>query len=67
MAGITQKSSVATFPLWPLQKKNSWMKRSKNNKKDIVGISIIAYWHFHLRQGTLNKSRKIRFSVKVDF
>ena len=27
-------------------KKERWVKRSKNNMKDIVGISIIAYWNF---------------------
>ena len=47
-AGITQKSSVAAFPLWFLEKRNSWLKGSKNNMKDIVGISIIAYMRFHL-------------------
>ena len=52
MARIAQKSSATTFPLWSLQKQNSWVKRSENNMKDIVGISIIAYWRFHLRCGT---------------
>ena len=62
-----QKSSVLAFPLWFLQKQNSWVKNAKNSMKDIVGISIIAYWPFHLRWGTRNKSRKTSFSVKVDF
>ena len=48
MAGITQKSSVAAFPLWSFEKRNSLLKGSENNMKDIVGISIIAYWRFHL-------------------
>ena len=52
MAGITQKSSVVSFPLWSLQKQNRCVKGSKNNMKDIVGISIIVYWRFHLRGGT---------------
>ena len=49
MAGITQKNSVASFPLQSLQKQNSWLKISKNNKKHNAGISIIAYWRFDLR------------------
>ena len=49
MAGITQKSSVTAFPLWSLQRQNSWVKRSGSNMKDIVGISIIACWRFQLR------------------
>ena len=48
MVGITQKSSVAVFPLRPLEKRNSLLKGSENNMKDIAGISIIAYWRFHL-------------------
>ena len=44
-----QKSSAVSFPLWSLKKQNSWVKRSKNNMKDIIGISIIVYWRFHLR------------------
>ena len=52
MAEIKQKSSIAAFPSWSLQKQNSWIKRSENNKKDILGISIIAYWHYHLRRET---------------
>ena len=48
MAGITQKSSVAAFPLWSLEKWNSWLKGSEDKMKDILGISIIAYWRFHL-------------------
>ena len=47
MAGITQKSSVAAFPLWPIQKQNGWVKRRENNMKDIIGISII-FWRVHL-------------------
>ena len=52
MARIAQKSSVAAFSLWSLQKQNSWGERSENNMKDIVGIFIIAFWCFHLRWGT---------------
>ena len=59
MARITQKSSVATFPLWFLRKQNRY-------NMDIVGISIIAFWCFYLRWGTWNKSRKITFSIKLD-
>ena len=44
MAGITQKSSVTAFPLWSLQRQNSWVKRSGNNMKYTEGISIIASW-----------------------
>ena len=40
MAGITQKSSVAPFPLWSLLKQNGWVKRSKNNLKDVIVYSI---------------------------
>ena len=43
MAGITQKTSVATFSLWSLQKQNSWVQKSENNIKDIVGILIFVY------------------------
>ena len=48
IAGITQKSSVAAFPLLSFQKQNGWVKRSENNMKDIIGISV-DYWHVHLR------------------
>ena len=48
MAGITQKSSVAAFALWSFHKQNDWVKRRKNNMKDVTGV-YIAYWHFHLR------------------
>ena len=40
MAGITQKSSVAAFPVWSLDKQNDWIKISENDMKDIIGISI---------------------------
>ena len=40
MAGVIKKSSVAAFPLWFLQKQDSWLQRSENNIKDIIGISI---------------------------
>ena len=49
MAGVTQKSSVALFPLRFFQKQNSWVERSENSIMDIVGISVIAYKRFHLR------------------
>ena len=49
VAGITQKSGAAAFPLWSLQKQNSCVKRNENNMKDIVVIPIIIYWRFHLR------------------
>ena len=39
------------FILRSLQKQNGLVKRSKNNMKDIIGISI-AYWRVHLRRGT---------------
>ena len=29
MTGITQKSSVAAFPLRSLQKQNNWVKKAK--------------------------------------
>ena len=48
MAEITRKSSEAAFPLWPLEKRNSLLKGSESNVKDIVRISIIAFWRFHL-------------------
>ena len=66
MAGITQKSSVAAFPVWSLDKQNDWIKINENDMKDIIGISI-AYLRVHLRWGTWNKKRKTRFSVKVEF
>ena len=47
MAGVTQKSSIAAFPLWCLQKQDGWVQRSETNMKDIVGISI-ASWLVHL-------------------
>ena len=65
MAVITQKSGVAAFPLRSLQKQNGWLKGSESNMKDIIGIHI-AYQRVHLRWGTWNKTRKTRFSVKVD-
>ena len=43
MVGITQKSSVDAFPLWSLQKQNGWVKKSENNVKDIIGISIACH------------------------
>ena len=67
MIGITEKSSVAVIPLWSPQKQNSWVKRTENNMKSIVGISVIVYWRFYLRWVTWNKSRKIKISVKVVF
>ena len=48
MTEITQKSSVAAFPLRYPQKQNDWVKRRKNNMKDVTG-AYIAYWRFHLR------------------
>ena len=36
MAGITQKSSVAAFPLPSLVKQKDWVKRRENNMKDII-------------------------------
>ena len=46
--------------------KTEWLsKRSGNNMKDILGINI-AYWRVYVRWGTWNKTRKIRFSAKVD-
>ena len=50
-----QKSSVASFPLWSLQKQNSSVK-GENNMKNIVGISVITYWRFYLRWWTWYKS-----------
>ena len=35
MAGVTQKSSIAAFPLWCLQKQDGWVQRSETNMKDI--------------------------------
>ena len=52
MAGITQKSSVAAFALCSLHKQNDWVKRRKNNMKDIIlhiGYYSVVYWRFHLR------------------
>ena len=48
MAVIAQMSSVAVLPSWFLQKQNGWVKRSENNMKDVIGISIV-YWLVHLR------------------
>ena len=42
-----QKRNVAGFPLWSLQKQNGSLKRSENNMKDIIGISIV-YGRVHL-------------------
>ena len=60
MAGITQKSCVAAFPLWSLQKENRWVKGKDSKMQDIIGISI-AYWRIHL-----TRARKIRFTVKIE-
>ena len=51
MAGITQKSSAAAFPLCSFQKQNGWLKRNENNMRDIIGISV-AYWRVHLKKET---------------
>ena len=51
MAGIKQKNSVDAFPLWSLQKQNVCVKRTENNMKDIIGVSI-ACWRVRLRWGT---------------
>ena len=48
MVRITQKGSVAAFPLCTLHKQNGWGKRSESNTKDIIDVSI-AYWRVHLR------------------
>ena len=48
MTGITQKSSVAAFPLWSLQKQNGWVKGRESNINDITGI-FINYWRSHPR------------------
>ena len=66
MAGITQKSSVAAFPLWFIQKQNGWLKSCQNKMKDIRQISI-THWSVNLRWETWNKAAKKKFSVKVDF
>ena len=66
MTEITQKGSVAAFPLWSHLKTELLGKKSGNNFKDIIGISI-AYCLADLRWGTWNKIKKIKFSVKVDF
>ena len=42
------EEQCTSHPLWSLQKQNSWVKRSENNMKDIIGISIIACLHFRL-------------------
>ena len=41
LAGIAQKSSVAAFPLWSLQKQNSWVKRCDKNMKAVVGFLLL--------------------------
>ena len=51
IAGITQKSCVAAFPLWSLPKHNALVKISEKNMKDIKRISV-ACWRVHLRGGT---------------
>ena len=53
---ITQKSSVVAFLLWSFQKQNGLLKRSENNMKDIIGLSI-AYWRDDELE--LNKEDKI--------
>ena len=65
MAGLAQKSSVAAFPLWSLQKQNGWVKRSQNNIKDIKGCWLLPHWCVHIGWGTWNKTIKIRFSDKI--
>ena len=62
MAGITQKSSVAAFPLWFIQKQNGWLKSCQNKMNDIRQICSV-----NLRWETWNKAGKKKFSVKVGF
>ena len=63
MGGITQKSNVAPFLVWSLDKQNDWVKISENYMECIISISV-AYLHVHIRWETWNKKRKTRFSVK---
>ena len=63
MAGITQKTSVAAFSLWSLQKQNSWVQKSENNIKDIVGILIIVYWRYTRGNLGTGKEKGIFFAV----
>ena len=63
MAGITQKTSVAAFSLWSLQKQNSWVQKSENNIKDIVGILIFVYWQYTREDLGIGKKRGIFFPV----
>ena len=43
MVWITQRSSVAAFPLWS-HLRIEWLgKKSENNLEDIIGV-FIAYW-----------------------
>ena len=65
MVGITQKSSVDAFPLWSLQKQNGWVKKSENNIKDTIGISIACCVFSTV--GNYIKQGGSDFLVKADF
>ena len=40
MAGITQKNSIAAFPLWSPQKQNGRAQKSENDMKNIWGFLL---------------------------
>ena len=61
-----QCSCISTATHSKIDWLEGWLKRSENNMKDIIGISV-DHWRVHLRWGSWNNTRKIRFSVKVDF
>ena len=52
------------FAQWKIESR--WVRRSKNNIKAILGVSI-AYWYVPIRWGTWNKTRKIKVSVRIVF
>ena len=65
MAGLTQKSSVAAFPVWSLQKQNGCVKRSKKkNMKDLIGCSLLPHWCVYIDEVLERKQGRQDFPLK---
>ena len=61
------KQQCSCVPTLYSSKMNGWLKWGENNVKCINLQGFHCLLHVHLRWETSNKTRKIRFSVKVDF
>ena len=58
MAGITQKSSVAAFPLWSLQKQNDGGKKKRKQHERY-------YWNFYYLLAFLSKMKSLKYNKEV--